>query len=306
MLTTVLLCTRNRPSKLKNTLAAILAQQVPPGDDFEVLVVDNGGLTDGTAQVCRDLEPAFQGRLKWIHLSIMGKSRAANAGFKSSRGEIIAFLDDDILPRKEWLSIIHHEFLSDPSLGGISGRVELFNKEDLPTGIRKQTKREIYTRAADSYDLFIGCNFAVRRAVVEKYGLYDADMGPGLRIGSGEDTDFCYRLWKAGVKLIYEPSLFVQHDHGRRSAADEKSILRCYGVARGAVYSKHTLRGDQTLIKVFYWETRSLLRGIFSRAVLLSLRQLTWLLSGYCRYSAIRLCRSLQLSRIAEFFSTGL
>jgi glycosyltransferase involved in cell wall biosynthesis len=305
MLVTILVCTRDRPDKMKNSLAAILKQEVPPGVDLEVLIVDNGSSSERTRQVCHDLEAAFCSRLRFLHMPVRGKSRAANAGFNSARGEVIAFLDDDILPCENWLRVIYQEFSADSALGGLSGRVELFDQRDLPTGIRSQSMRSIYATAADSYDLFIGCNFAVRRSVIEKYGLYDLDMGPGLRIGSGEDTDFCYRIWKAGVKLVYEPSLFVRHDHGRRSLADQSSILRCYGVARGAVYAKHILQGDRTLARKMYWELGTICRRMFHRNGGQSLHSVVWLLSGGLRYSVIRLCRSLGFLGPAEFLATG-
>jgi glycosyl transferase family 2 len=113
MLISILICTRNRPEKLRRTLDAICALEVPSGAEYEVLVMENGPETNATAETWEDLESVFSGRLQRFHLPVSGKSSAANSGFAISRGEIISFLDDDILPRKDWLSVIFQEFASD-------------------------------------------------------------------------------------------------------------------------------------------------------------------------------------------------
>src|SRR5271157_5241252 len=110
MLISILICTRNRPEKLRRTLEAICALEVPSGAEYEVLIMENGPESAGTPRGWEEFESAFRGRLQRFHLPVSGKSGAANSGFAISRGEIISFLDDDILPRKDWLSVIFHEF----------------------------------------------------------------------------------------------------------------------------------------------------------------------------------------------------
>jgi GT2 family glycosyltransferase len=287
MVISILICTKDRPEKLRETLIAIASLEVPPAADYEVLVVDNGSKSEGTAKVCSEMEGAFKSALRYVTLPVAGKSRAANAGFKMLRGEIIAFLDDDILPRKDWLSVIYREFSSNADLGAISGRVELRDPEDLQFGVRRIEERAKLSSPMDACNLFIGCNFAVRRALIEKHGLYDPLLGPGSWIGSAEDLDFCYRVWKAGEVVVYEPSLFVSHAHGRRTAKESADIRRSYMVGRGAFFAKHIWQRDSKIAREMYWNVRSEARDVFRQGGWESLRHLVWLASGFFRYPPV-------------------
>jgi glycosyltransferase involved in cell wall biosynthesis len=290
MLVSVLICTRDRPEKLRRALLAIAQLSVPLGVDFEVLVLDNGSGNDLTASTCRDLQSALSGRLRGFHLPIAGKSRAANAGFKLSRGDIVAFLDDDIVPRKDWLAVICQLFSEDPGLGVITGRVELLDKEDLPVGVRLSDRRIVLRDLADLY-LLIGCNLAIRREVVDRIGLFDVNLGPGSRAGFHEDHDFFYRAWRAGEKVVYEPSLFVYHGHGRQSAAQEVNIKRSYAMGRGAFFAKQILKRDWLILRTTYWELWSETRNLFGRRRQSSAQHLSWLLSGFYTYCLLRASR---------------
>lgn len=286
MLISILICTRARPEKLKRALEAISKLTVPSGSDFEVLVLENGSENDGTENVCRELQAALSGRLRGFHLTFAGKSRAANTGFRFSRGDIIAFLDDDVVPRNDWLAVICKHFSDDSELGVMTGRVELLDKSDLPVGIRTCDRRTVLQEVADLY-LLIGCNLAIRRAVVEKVGLFDANLGPGSSAGFHEDHDFFYRAWRAGEKVVYEPDLFVYHGHGRRSLLHELSIKRSYVMGRGAFFAKQILRRDLLVPRMFYWELRSEIRNLSNEGDKAGAQRVFWLLRGFCTYCLI-------------------
>lgn len=295
MLVSILVCTRNRMAKLKNTLDAILGLEPPTGLDFEVIVVDNGS-TDSTAELCREFEGRFPRRFRRVYLGAPGLSRAANAGFDAARGQLIAYLDDDVIPGRDWLQVVCREFARDPSLGMISGRVELLNQEDLPICIRRHVGRREFASLGDAYSLFTGCNLAIRRSLIERVGLFDPDIGTGSRFGSAGDTDFFYRAWKATEKMIYVPELFILHDHGRRTQEAWKKVAKDYVVGRGAFYAKHILHGDFLALREMYWELVTDLREIWRRQSRLGWRGTTWLLKGFFGYCLMRAARTFRLA----------
>ena len=188
-----------------------------------------------------------------------GLSRARNTGIAHARGDIIAFTDDDIIPAIEWLTIIFREFSSDPHLGLLSGRVVLFDPTALPMSIRPHAERRIVTSLDDVFELPIGCNFAVRRELIKQTGFFDPEMGAGSRFRSYEDVDFFYRAWRSGAKLVYEPAMLVQHDHGRKSVTAGMELRRDYVVGRGAFYAKYLFK-DKLIAKTMYWEVNRELR----------------------------------------------
>jgi glycosyltransferase involved in cell wall biosynthesis len=289
-LISIILCTRNRASQLKRTLQAIAALEVPAGVSCEIIVVDNGS-TDETREICSQMEYALGGRLRRIFLKTPGLSRAGNAGFAAARGGIIAFLDDDVLPGQNWLCVVWEEFSTHPLVGAITGRVELFEPSALFTTTRLESSRTPFDSIGHAFNLFIGCNLAVRRTLIETVGLFDEDLGTGTRFGSAGDSDFFYRAWKAGEKLLYVPSLSVQHDHQRHSEEDRLKLAKVYLVGRGAFYAKHVLRRDGTAARGIYWELREASRALFERKDRLGWRHGFWLLSGFLRYSMFKLIR---------------
>ena len=280
----IIVCTRNRAVKLERTLRTIGELEVPTDSSYEVIVVDNGS-TDTTAAVCAQFEKDFPTALRRVFLPIPGLSRAGNAGFVASRGDLIAYLDDDVLPRKDWLAVLCREFTTDPQLGVLSGRVELWNPEDLPLATRRQEQRCEFHALDDSFNIFIGCNLAIRRSVIEKIGLFDPVLGTGSRFGSAGDSDFCYRAWKAGQKLVYVPALFVYHDHGRRSLQDRRKVMRDYTFGRGAFYAKHVCARDAVALRAMYWELLEARKSLLTLGDNLGWRHLAWLGRAICSYT---------------------
>jgi len=224
--------------------------------------------------------------VRYIWEPRLGKSLALNTGIKHARGEILGFLDDDILPEKNWLLVLRREFSADPSLGLLSGRVELYDPADLPMTVRRQTERTEAQSFDDLLCLLIGCNFATRRELVDRVGLFDPELGPGSKFCAGEDADFFCRALRAGEKLVYEPSLFVYHNHGRRSLDAGLKARRGYLIARGAIYAKHILRRDKRVAKEMYWDlSLTDLRWLANRN---SRRDKTWMLKGFGTYVLAR------------------
>jgi glycosyltransferase involved in cell wall biosynthesis len=298
-LISIIVCTRNRADKVGRTLRAIQSLEVPSGAAYEIIVVDNGS-TDDTEGVCAAFQRSFDGQFRRVFLSTPGLSRAGNAGFDAASGDIIAYLDDDVLPREDWLSVVYRAFSRDAGLGAISGRVELFNPADLPTSIRRQTEETQFDSLKHAFGLFIGCNLAIRRALIDRVGRFDTDLGTGTWFGSAGDSDFFYRAWKAGEKLVFLPTLFVHHDHGRRTREAKLKLARDYVTGRGAFYAKHVLRGDSMVARACYWELISACRSLFDRRDDLGWRYLAWLLKGFVGYGFMALTRAALSPRQAQ------
>ena len=88
----------NRPQIVDLTLRSILRTEANP-EDFEIIVVDDGS-TDNTDCWLESIESWYEG----YHITIIGLSdntaspgKARNIGYKASSGEIIAFLDSDMI-----------------------------------------------------------------------------------------------------------------------------------------------------------------------------------------------------------------
>jgi glycosyltransferase involved in cell wall biosynthesis len=216
---TVILCTFNRCISLHKALDSVAAQQLPEFVQWEVIVVDNNS-RDKTREVVDEYCRRYPGRFRYLFEPQQGLSRARNAGIRDARGEIIAFIDDDVIAEPIWLQNLTASLLdgkwagaggrirppvefSPPhwlTLGGemdLGGPLALFDLGDAPG----ELKRAPY-----------GTNMAFLRSMFEKHGGFRVDLGRcGSSLLSGEDTDFGNRLMSAAERLRYEPSAVVHH-----------------------------------------------------------------------------------------------
>lgn len=254
----VIVCTRNRADSLHHTLSSLEAAHRAASVDWELIVVDNASRDHTEAVV-----GSWAGRVPFSVRRVVeprpGLAIARNAGMVSARGEIFAFTDDDCRVDEHWLGRVT-ELLAAP--GGpdlIGGKVTLFNGNDAPVAIRTHDDRADIRDVDEMMLRLIGCNFAMRRAVVERVGRFDERLGAGTRAGSAEDSDFFYRALRAGFAIVYEPTLKVSHAHGRRQSLGVAALHRGYVVGRAAFGTKHILRGDREIAKRLYWEIRKVL-----------------------------------------------
>jgi glycosyltransferase involved in cell wall biosynthesis len=284
----ILICTRNRAGKLRRVLDRVISLRVPSGVECEVLVVDNGS-TDGTHNIIEEVAATAPFSIRRIWHPKLGKSDATNRAITEARGTIVGVLDDDVLPAEDWLEVIRQEFLNDPALSAISGRVELEDQLDLPVGIRRNTDRSEIHTLEDVKTRCIGCNLAIRRDAIPPLRPFDPNLGPGCWIPSNEDVDFFYRLLRSGKKIVFVPALFVHHFHGRRTKREEQELGRAYVIGRGAFYAKFFLRGDMLVLRSAYWEASGLVRSPRNGNSRTPPKFVLWLLEGALRQFLVTL-----------------
>ena len=99
---TVILCTFNRATSLSKALESVACSELPESVEWEVLVVDNNS-SDRTREVIEEYCRQFPGRFRYLFEPQQGLSSARNAGIREARGDVLAFLDDDVMVEAEWL-----------------------------------------------------------------------------------------------------------------------------------------------------------------------------------------------------------
>lgn len=253
----IIICSRNRGAQLKRSLEAIENQDFK--DIWELIIIDNGS-TDNTNFVIDEFVNTAKCLVKTTFEPKPGLSRARNRGLSLSRGEVVAFTDDDCYPEPDYLTAIDHCFRTH-NISFCGGRILLFDPTD-----RRITIQELNKKKAINPHLYLpsglirGANMAFERnAILSAHG-FDERLGAGTRFNSGEDTDLLRRLITNGCSGIYDPSIVVYHHHGRKTAEAEDNLLRGYWVGRGACMAKFCVnpKTRAVYLRQWYWGLRTM------------------------------------------------
>jgi hypothetical protein len=247
---TVVVSTRNRRDKIETCARALVALRcrLP----WQCVIVDNGS-SDGTLARLRELAIALAPGVEVVSEPRAGVSRGRNAGIRAARGEFIAMTDDDCLPEPNFLDAVLEAF-TDPAIGYYGGRVLLHDPADYPITIKTSTQREEFPAGTVlKPGALHGANFGFRRAVLERIGGFDPNLGPGTPTRGGEDLELATRASFGGWRGAYDPRPTVRHDHGRRTPESIQSLDRGYDIGRGAYYLRSALLSGAGILALKHW-----------------------------------------------------
>ncbi|MEG4586113.1 glycosyltransferase [Microcoleus sp. MOSTC5] len=227
---TVAICTKDRPENLARCLQYLLKLQTPiPGEKlcFELLVIDNAPSDERT----KELVDTLPG-VRYAREPKPGLDFARNRALQEATGELLAFLDDDVTPDRQWLNGLMEAWAENPDAGGFTGLVlpyELVTEAQIlfesRGGFRRGFEKIRYGQILPYNPLYpcgagifgAGCNMAFRRDVLLKLGGFDDALDTGAPLPGGGDLDIFYRVVRAGYLLVYEPRYLVFHQHRRES-----------------------------------------------------------------------------------------
>jgi glycosyltransferase involved in cell wall biosynthesis len=218
----VIIPTYNRKNLLSDTLEYLTRQTWTLGH-FEVIVVDDGS-TDGTKEVATQTLPF---PLRYYSQANQGDAAARNLGVQQSLGEILIFLDDDILVHPDYLSylILEHEHKRNRIVVGTEC---LWPKEVDPLPVIRSSSEIGDNRPATQPIPFVDVcsnNMSIRRDEYLTVGLMQ-DLG---FLGSSMwcDVDFAYRAYRLGFEFLRSTKAICLHrDYVAESLQRRKNRLR--------------------------------------------------------------------------------
>ena len=181
----------------------------------ELILIDNNS-SDRTAQLAREFE-RYQ-NFRYVFEGQQGLSAARNRGITEARGDIVAFLDDDVIMDRAWLGRLQQCF-DETDAGVVGGRSYLIFEESPPGWLGPGMRRNLAEVELgpqrkvlhNGNDLF-GLNLSFRKNVLEKHGGFDANLGRlGSDLISGEETALINAIAQSGGTIVYEPQATVGH-----------------------------------------------------------------------------------------------
>ena len=220
----IIIPTKNRVRPLGDLLESLRGVADIGAIRPEVVVADNDS-SDGTYDVAVATAKDFPTTIRVLKVARPGKSAAINDAVKSATGDVLAFLDDDVVLDKTWLTAVVGFFRAGAFEAG-QGSVRLQSPaRDDPEIIkllqRYRTIPSIEHRPnVRTLRSLNGANFFVSRNAFDRAGGFDERLGPGAS-GTSEDVDFARRLTCARIAIGNEPRAIVYHRVDRHRLTEE-------------------------------------------------------------------------------------
>jgi cellulose synthase/poly-beta-1,6-N-acetylglucosamine synthase-like glycosyltransferase len=195
-----------------------------------LLVIENDRGDEDTRRIARKWEA------RHLCHPVAGISRSRNYGAKNSNCEIITFLDDDAIPKKDWLCNLAVEFF-DPAVMAVTGLISPLNPN--PYGgieqyVYRRTQRRIFDSGAPNWFVLAnfgaigdGANMAFRRSVFETWPGFNERLGLGTPVRGSEEHNAFFELIKRGHRLVYTPAAVVHHPFPETREDALKRSFRC-------------------------------------------------------------------------------
>jgi glycosyltransferase involved in cell wall biosynthesis len=182
-----------------------LGDQTLPKKQFEVIVVDNSFI-DTTLYSLNSIKKSFLGTMTILSETRVKNSYAArNKGIKYARGEIIALIDSDCVPQKNWLEE-GIRALGEYDVDLVGGKVTIqTSPKSSVFEIYDSIKNINVKKYIENQGGAPTANLFVRRNVFDQIGLFDED------VKSGGDLVWTKKATKLGLRLIYSEKTEVLH-----------------------------------------------------------------------------------------------
>ena len=247
----IICATYNGEQKIPGLLEAIESNfEISEFDCEFIFVID--GSTDNSKEILQNFAKSHSKQEIIIleNNSNFGISQSRNIGIATSKGEILAFLDDDCRPNSDWINTVggfwSHAPESTVGVGGfvVPSEVDSFNQRfcavtkplrPYPLHTKElsfyERIKNYYTNPDGSFEsaeYLVGANMSFRKTALHEVAFFPTE----IRFG-GDDSSICQSLRKrfGNDCLTVFPSLVMPHEFPR---AFRDSLRRSYKYGQGA------------------------------------------------------------------------
>jgi len=251
MLISIVIPTKNREKDLIECIESIVKQTALPN---ELIIIDDGNISIAKKNLIQYLLQNSDIIFQYFKKEIADSSESRNLGAKKASGEIILFLDDDVILNKNYIEKIikvYEENKENEKLAGVGGMINAREK----SFIEKIFDRTFFLHSSKpwsilpwgfqtwKYDLkkeektdwLPGCNCSFRKEIFRKYQFKSLQVG---RVGL-EEIEFCWQIIKDGYYFIITP--FAKLVHKEPPIAQETAFLSGWkeGFNRFLIFELH-------------------------------------------------------------------
>jgi glycosyltransferase involved in cell wall biosynthesis len=197
----VCVCTFQRPALVQTLLEALLAQTTEGAFDFDVVIVDND-LSRSSERVVKAVARDAGIRIHYDAEPERNISLARNRAVRIATGNLVAFIDDDECPVRDWLLQLHRT-LKDSGADGVLAPVIPDFPADAPRWLRDG---HFLDRQRHTTGTRIGAGDARTGNVLLNRSLFADEQvwfDPAFGRTGGEDSDFFARQFRQGRVFVW-------------------------------------------------------------------------------------------------------
>ena len=275
------ICTRDRGAAIQRPLQAIFDGT---WQDFEVVVIDQS--EDDTTESAI-AEWRGDPRLIYVRTQSRGLSRARNEALALFCGPLLAWTDDDCEPAPDWLEryIEAGATESDSAIffGPFLARYQEGDVGMIPAWAPRRARR-VTTRYRQSAMGGCGGNMMMNRMAVESVGRFSDNLGRGTPFSAAEESDYAYRVTRAGGVIRELDGPKVDH-FGLVPSSRIRGTARRDSRSMGAMLAWHLRKGDiaalSQLAIVVWKHIRIVAMAVKNRRRPLGIARVGWVLAGF-------------------------
>lgn len=214
-----IICTNREASYLKRSLSSL--QNQINAHQCEIIIVNNDPERLNLDETLDSWPESDAPELREVVCEIPGLSHARNAGLKQSKGDIVLYLDDDIVADENLFNAMLSAYEQLPEAGVIGGLVKLYVPNPAPEwyGVELAQfwseyipKGDSPTYCTDWTDFPFGANWSARRQCLLEIDGFRTKYGRGSgEIDSGEETVAAIEIEAKGYRIGQTPEACVTH-----------------------------------------------------------------------------------------------
>ena len=233
----IVISTYNNAASLERALKSV-AMQDADKSIWECVVVNNNSTDDTAERVAAFAKAHSDINIKLVDEPQQGLSYARNRGIAESKGQFIAFIDDDETINEGFVSAYIDLFRNHGAFVG-SGALKVCYETARPKWMSYYTEKMIANPLDLGSEIITitrtitptGGNMAFNREVFNLYGNFDTNLGrKGGELFGGEENDLFERIRDLGERIFYTPHAIAYHHISDKKLTPEYFDKLSYGV----------------------------------------------------------------------------
>ncbi len=226
----ILIACHNKVELTRDCLEQL--RRVTPPSLYELVLVNNAS-TDGTRACLDEFQASMpRGQVTVLHQrENLGFVGANNLAAESARGDFLVFLNNDTLPQPGWLEALVTVAQADPTVGAVGSKLVYpdGSLQEAGGAVFRDGTGMNYGRSGHpghpayafvrEVDYCSGACLLTSAALFRSLGGFDTRYAPAYY----EDSDLCFSIRKAGLRVLYQPESVVVHFEGGTAGTDLSS-----------------------------------------------------------------------------------